>query len=242
MKTKADAVVRGTVVVPALVLEGVTHRYRRPGAAEDVHVLRGVDLAVAPGELVAVTGRSGSGKSTLLHVAGALAVPDGGSVAVAGRMLGRLSPRALAEVRRRSVGFVFQAFHLLSGLTLAENVALPLVLDGADRRAARARAVAALDTVGLDGLADRRPAELSGGQQQRGAVARALVTEPALLLADEPTGNLDDETAADVLAALVAAVRDRGTACIIVTHDQSIAAMTDRAFVLAEGVLHPRPA
>jgi len=229
----------GTAVGTAsLVLEGVSHGYRRPGAAEDVHVLRGVDLTVAPGELVAITGRSGSGKSTLLHLAGALAVPESGHIAVAGRRLAGLSTAALAQVRRRSVGFVFQAFHLLPGLTLAENVALPLVLDGADRATARARAIAALDAVGLDGLGDRRPAELSGGQQQRGAVARALVTEPALLLADEPTGNLDDETAADVLAALVGAVRDRGTACVIVTHDQSIAAMTDRTFVLADGALH----
>ena len=239
-EARSGAVVRGSVAAPALVLDGVSHRYRRPGAAEHVRVLRGVDLAVASGELVAVTGRSGSGKSTLLHLAGALAVPDAGTITVAGRSLGGLSAGALAAVRRRTVGFVFQAFHLLAGLSLAENVALPLVLDGEDRRTSRVRAEAALEAVGLAGLGDRRPAELSGGQQQRGAVARALVTEPALLLADEPTGNLDDETAADVFAALVAAVRDRGTACVVVTHDLSVAAATDRAFTLADGVLHQR--
>jgi len=224
---------------PALVLEGVVHGYQRPGGAEDVSVLRGVDLAVEAGELVAVTGRSGSGKSTLLHLAGALAAPAAGRITIAGRPLAGLSASGLAQVRRRSVGFVFQAFHLLPGLTLSENVALPLVLDGGDARATQARVDAVLGSVGLHDVGDRRPAELSGGQQQRGAVARALVSDPALLLADEPTGNLDDETAADVLAALVDAARDRGTACVVVTHDATVAAATDRAYSLADGVLHP---
>jgi ABC-type lipoprotein export system ATPase subunit len=219
----------------ALVLRAVHHGYRHQGA--DVPVLRGLDLEVGRGEVVAVTGRSGSGKSTLLHLAGALAAPRAGTVAVAGTPLAGLGPAGLARIRRRHIGFVFQAFHLLAGLDLGENVALPLVLDGVDHREARRRAVAALDEVGLDGLASRRPAELSGGQQQRGAVARALVTEPAVLLADEPTGNLDDDSAAEVLDALLGAVRGRDAASVVVTHDRDLAAATDRTLLLQDGVL-----
>ena len=226
-----------TVATLALALDGVHHAYRQRAA--DVVVLRGADLAVEPGEVVAITGRSGSGKSTLLHLAGGLAIPSRGSVAVGGTGLSGLSPAALARIRRRSIGFVFQAFHLLAGLDLLENVALPLVLDGVDTRAARRRAGEVLAEVDLDGLGDRRPAELSGGQQQRGAVARALAGRPDLLLADEPTGNLDAASAAGVLDALLGAAAARGAACVLVTHDREVAARADRTLVLDDGVLKP---
>jgi ABC-type lipoprotein export system ATPase subunit len=220
-----------TVGTRGLELGGVRFRYL------DVAVLDGVDLAVDRGEVVAVIGRSGSGKSTLLHLAGALVAPETGTVTVAGQPLAGLTGRGRAELRRRHIGFVFQAFHLLAGLTVGENVALPLLLDGTDRGDALDRAGKSLADLGLHDLIDRRPSELSGGQQQRVAVARALVGRPALLLADEPTGNLDGASAADVLDAFLTAARARDAECVLVTHDATVAAAADRTLTLADGRL-----
>jgi len=219
----------------ALHLQGVHQAYQR--ADERVEVLRGADLEVRAGELVAVIGRSGSGKSTLLHVAGGLVTPDAGEVAVGGRPLSSLGATERAAMRRREIGFVFQFFHLLPHLTVRDNVALPLLLDGCRASDARRRADGLLEAVDLVPRADHLPSELSGGQLQRSAIARALVTEPAVVLADEPTGNLDATTAAEVLDLLVAQVRDRGAALVLVTHDRAAAERADRVLQLADGLL-----
>ena len=211
------------------------HRSYGTGPARVV-ALVGVTLSVAAGELVAVMGPSGSGKSTLLHVAGGLDTPDEGTVAVDGLDLTTLDRTRLAAVRRRAVGYVFQELNLISTLTLAENVALPLELDGARRGAAREQAVAALDAVGVGQAADRFPDEVSGGQRQRAAIARALVGERRVLLADEPTGALDSVTAHDVMAVLRARV-DTGAAGLLVTHDPRTAAWADRVVFLQDGSL-----
>lgn len=221
--------------VPALTLRRIGAGYRRAGV--DVPVLRCVDLVVAAGEAVAVVGRSGSGKSTLLHIAGALATPVRGEVLIGTERLATTSAAARAVLRRRCIGFVFQSFHLLPGLTVAENVALPLTLDGVGSAVANRRALAVIDEVGIGHRAEHRPAELSGGEAQRAAMARALVTDPVLVLADEPTGNLDRETADDVLTAMLDRVRGRGAACVVVTHDDAIAARADRALHLTDGIL-----
>jgi len=214
----------------ALALRGVHHGYERAG--ERIEVLRGADLEVRPGELVAVVGRSGSGKSTLLHVAGGLVTPADGDVVVGGRPVATLKPTERAVLRRRTIGFVFQFFHLLPHLDVRDNVALPLLLDGAPTGA-----VGVLAAVGLSDRADHLPSELSGGQLQRAAIARALVSEPAVVLADEPTGNLDATTAAEVLDLLVAQVRDREVALVLVTHDTGAAARADRTLHLLDGTL-----
>jgi len=221
----------------ALELHGVHHGYERAG--ERIEVLRGADLEVRPGELVAVVGRSGSGKSTLLHVAGGLVTPAAGAVAVGGRNLESLRASERAVLRRRTIGFVFQFFHLLPHLSVRDNVALPLLLDGCRTGDARSRADAVLDAVGLADRAAHLPSELSGGQLQRSAIARALVTEPDVVLADEPTGNLDATTAAEVLDLLVAQVRDRDVALVLVTHDAVSAARADRTLHLVDGLLVP---
>src|SRR5687767_13000951 len=194
----------------ALQLRGVHQAYERAG--ERIDVLKGADLEVRAGELVAVVGRSGSGKSTLLHVAGGLVTPAAGEVAVGGRPLSSLGGSERAAMRRRVIGFVFQFFHLLPHLSVRDNVALPLLLDGCRAADARRRADGLLEAVDLVDRADHRPSELSGGQLQRAAIARALVTDAAVVLADEPTGNLDATTAAEVLDLLVAQVRNRGAA------------------------------
>jgi ABC-type lipoprotein export system ATPase subunit len=219
----------------ALLLRDVHHAYERAG--ERIDVLAGADLEVRSGELVAVVGRSGSGKSTLLHIAGGLVTPAQGTVAVAGQPLATASPNQRAELRRRTIGFVFQFFHLLPHLTVRDNVALPLLLDGARTGEARRRAERALDDVDLRDRADHLPSELSGGQLQRSAIARALVAEPSVVLADEPTGNLDAATAAEVLDLLVAQVRDRSAALVLVTHDAAAAARADRTLHLVDGLL-----
>lgn len=211
------------------------HRAYGTGEARVV-ALDGVTLSVGAGELVAVMGASGSGKSTLLHVAGGLDSPDRGRVAVDGLDLGGLDRARLAAVRRRAVGYVFQELNLVSTLTLAENVALPLELDGLPRRPARDQALAALAEVGVERAADRFPDEVSGGQRQRVAIARALVGARRVLLADEPTGALDSVTAQEVMAVLRARV-DTGAAGLLVTHDPRMAAWADRVVFLADGRL-----
>ena len=219
---------------PMLRLAGVTREHRQGESV--VHALRGVDLAVHAGELVAVMGPSGSGKSTLLHVAGGLDTPTGGEVLVEGRDLATLSPAQVAAVRRRSIGYVFQDLNLLPSLTALENVSLPLELDGARGGLARRAARDALDEVGVGHLAGRFPDDMSGGQQQRVAIARALVGPRRLLLADEPTGALDSTTGEEVLRVLRARC-EAGAAGVLVTHEARHAAWADRVVFLRDGVV-----
>jgi putative ABC transport system ATP-binding protein len=202
-------------------------------------VLRGLDLAVSPGEVVAVVGASGSGKSTLLAIAGALDAGFGGEAVVAGQRLRGLSPEALARLRNRSIGFVFQSFNLVPAFPALENVLLPGLLRhgaGEPLEALRARAWEALDRVGLAGKAHARPARLSGGERQRVAIARALVTRPALLLADEPTGNLDVATGEAVIQLFGELARE-GTAVLVVTHEERVSRAASRVLTLREGRL-----
>ncbi|KJK59885.1 macrolide ABC transporter ATP-binding protein [Saccharothrix sp. ST-888] len=218
--------------MPVLHLAEVTRVHGR-GAAE-VQALRGIDLRVYPGELVAVMGPSGSGKSTLLTLAGGLDTPSTGEVLVEGVALGGLSRKRLAQVRRRSIGYVFQDYNLIPALTAAENIALPRELDGASSRAARREALAALAEMGIAELADRFPDDMSGGQQQRVAIARALIGDRRLVLADEPTGALDSTTGESVLAVLRARC-DAGAAGVMVTHEARHAAWADRVVFLRDG-------
>jgi len=216
-----------------LALEGVSKRFRR--GQEDVVALAGVDLRLEPGEFLALVGPSGSGKSTLLHVAGGLDTPDAGRVLIDGTDLATLSTAARARLRRRHLGFVFQFFHLIPTLTVAENVALPLLLDG--RRDGRTRALDVLERVGVGHRAAHLPGELSGGEMQRTAIARALVARPALVLADEPTGNLDSATGAAILDLLAEQVADTGASLLMVTHDMGAAMRADRVATLRDGKL-----
>jgi len=200
-----------------------------------VPAVRGVDLQVDAGEFVAITGASGSGKSTLLHMLGGITRPTAGRVLLEGVDLAVLDDDALAAVRRRRIGFVFQRYNLLPELTLVENVALPLVLDGRSRGPAEAAARAALDAVGMAHRATHRPDGLSGGEQQRGAIARALVTGPAIVLADEPTGALDSVNSQRVVELLQDLVARRGQTVMLVTHDLSIAAAAARTIRMRDG-------
>jgi len=201
-----------------------------------VHALRGVTLSVDAGELVAVMGPSGSGKSTLLNLAGGLDGPSQGEVVVDATVLGMCGRRALAALRRRRIGYVFQDLNLLASLTTAENVSLPLELDGVGRRQARELALSALSEVDLDGFGPRFPDEMSGGQQQRVAIARALIGARRLVLADEPTGALDSQTGEAVLRLLRSKV-DAGAAGVLVTHEARHAAWADRVVFLRDGVI-----
>ena len=207
--------------------------------APGVPLLDAVDLDVVPGEWVAIVGESGSGKSTLLNVIAGLDRPDSGRVLLDGKPLDYDDDEALTLWRRRHLGFVFQAFHLLPYLSVAENVALPLALLGADARARGARAAELLAAVGLAGFEARRPGTLSGGEMQRVAIARALAHSPRLVLADEPTGNLDEAAAAAVLDCLRDAVRRAGAAALMVTHSRLAAGRADRVLRLAHGRLAP---
>ena len=204
-------------------------------------LLDGVDLSVAPGEWVAIVGESGSGKSTLLNIVAGLDSPDRGEVRLGDERLDFGNDDALALWRRRNVGFVFQAFHLLPYLSVAENVALPLALLGAPSRERATRGGAALDSVGLAAFGARRPASLSGGEMQRVAIARALVHSPRLLLADEPTGNLDETNAGAVLRCFADNVKRSGAAALMVTHSRIAAASADRVLRLAHGRLEMGP-
>jgi ABC-type lipoprotein export system ATPase subunit len=191
--------------------------------ASAVTALAGVNLSVDAGERVAILGKSGSGKSTLMNLIGGLDVPTGGTLTVNGHNLGSLSRRQLADYRLASVGFVFQSFHLIPSKTVAENVELPLILARVAKAERRRRVLDGLAAVGLGHRLDHTPAQLSGGERQRTAVARALVNRPTVLLADEPTGNLDSGSATDVLELLFAQVRDRGMTLLLVTHDEEMA-------------------
>ncbi|MEG0822438.1 MAG: ABC transporter ATP-binding protein [Burkholderiaceae bacterium] len=219
---------------PALAVAGLSKQF---GARR---VLDGLAFRVMPGEVVAIVGESGSGKSTLLNLIAGLDLADAGRVAIAGRELGGLDDDARTRWRRDHIGFVFQSFHLLPHLRVAQNVELPLVLTGVAAPARRARAQALLDAVGLADRGESMPAELSGGELQRVAVARALVHSPALVLADEPTGNLDPDTAAEVLALMLREIRSHRAGAVLVTHSEAAAAAADRVLVLAHGRLAQR--
>ncbi|MFI5494248.1 ABC transporter ATP-binding protein [Actinoplanes sp. NPDC051859] len=201
--------------------------------------LRGVDIAVDAGEIVAVTGPSGCGKSTLLHCLAGLLTVDAGAVHYRGEDISRWSEAARSRLRRTEFGVLFQFGQLVPELTAAENVALPLLLGGATRKAARKAATLWLGRMGVGDLAEKVPGELAGGQQQRCAVARALVTEPRVLFADEPTGALDVLTGEQVLAEILQVVREQGTSVVLVTHEAQIAAYADREITLRDGVVDP---
>jgi lipoprotein-releasing system ATP-binding protein len=219
---------------PMLALEGVTKGYNR-GKPSEVLVLRGASLAVGRGEVVALVAPSGAGKSTLLHIAGLLDVPDAGAVRLDGRDMGGLSDRARTEARRAEVGFIYQFHHLLPEFSALENVVIPQLANGVPKAAAEARARDLLARVGLTLREDHRPAALSGGEQQRVAFCRALANAPKLLLADEPTGNLDPDTSTLVFGVLMDLVRATGLSALIATHNLDLAARMDRVVRLAAG-------
>jgi putative ABC transport system ATP-binding protein len=215
-----------------LVTTGLERTYETDGVA--VAALRGVDLAVAEGEFVSVMGPSGCGKSTLLHLLGGLDRPTAGEVHLGGRRVDQLGEAAWAQLRRREVGFVFQFFNLIGNLTVADNIELPGLLAGLSPRDARARRRDLLDDLGIADLAGSVPSRVSGGQQQRVAIARALINHPAVLLADEPTGNLDSQSAREVLA-LLRRHHERGQTIVLVTHDPRVASAADRVIHMRDG-------
>ena len=218
----------------ALELAGIEKAYNR-GMASEVVVLRGATLEVARGEVVALVAPSGAGKSTLLHIAVLLDTPDEGSVALGGRNMIGLSDRARTEARRAEVGFIYQFHHLLPEFSALENIILPQLANGIEKSAAQARARELLETVGIAPRADHRPAALSGGEQQRVAFCRALANQPRLLLADEPTGNLDPATSDQVFSALMKVVRATGLSALIATHNMALAGRMDRVVRLDAG-------
>ena len=219
---------------PMLDLAGVEKGYNR-GKPSEVIVLRGASLSVAKAEIVALVAPSGAGKSTLLHIAGLLDTPDSGSVRLDGRDMGGLSDRARTEARRGEVGFIYQFHHLLPEFTALENVVIPQLANGVSKVAAEARAGDLLGRVGLAARGDHRPAALSGGEQQRVAFCRALANAPKLLLADEPTGNLDPATSDQVFGVLMDLVRETGLSALIATHNLELAARMDRIVRLSAG-------
>ena len=220
---------------PALQLRNVSRTY--PEGEGVLEVFRDVSLTVRPGELVALVGPSGAGKSSLLHMAGLLEAPSSGKVLVGGEAVAGLPDGERTRLRRDTIGFVYQAHHLLPEFTALENVVMPQLIAGRSRRAAEAEAARLLGQLGLGERLTHRPAQLSGGEQQRVAVARALANSPRLLLADEPTGNLDPKTADGVFEALVALVRAEGLAALIATHNRELAAKMDRALIFDNGRL-----
>ncbi len=223
----------------ALEAVDVHRSYQLDGVSVDA--LRGVSMRIDPGDYVAVVGPSGSGKSTLMHLLGGLDRPTSGVLRVDGRDVSKLTDEALAGLRNAAIGFVFQSFQLLARTTAVDNVALPLVYRGVGRVERRRRAAAALESVGLGHRLGHRPNQLSGGEQQRVAIARALVGEPRVLLADEPTGNLDTASGIEVLAILERLNSDRGTAVVLVTHDREIAARARRRVYVRDGRLVQSP-
>jgi lipoprotein-releasing system ATP-binding protein len=208
-------------------------------AGRKLEILRGISFALEKAEMVALVGPSGAGKSTLLHIAGLLEHPDSGTILVAGHSVGRLSDRERTTIRRETIGFVYQYHHLLPEFTAEENLIIPQMLAGKSRRAAKERADELLDAVGLADRLDHRPARLSGGEQQRVAIARAIANRPMVILADEPTGNLDPETADRVFQMLAKLVRDSGVAALVATHNLELAARMDRALKLEDGHVVP---
>lgn len=223
----------------ALQLDHVVKSFSQAG--RDLPVLRGLNLDLHPGEMVALLGPSGSGKSTLLHICGLLDRPDGGVIRIAGQEAQSLGDNERTRLRREHIGFVYQYHHLLPEFSALENLVVPQMIAGLSRREARSRALKLLQTVGLAERTDHRPARLSGGEQQRVAIARALINTPRLLLADEPTGNLDPHTADAVFQLLVKLVRGAGLSALLATHNYELAARMDRIVRLEEGVLVEGP-
>ena len=224
---------------PVLEMRNVTRIFRQAG--QELAVLHGVSLELRPGEIVALVGPSGAGKSTLLHTAGLLERPDGGQVLLAGENCGGMSDGQRTALRRAQLGFVYQFHHLLPEFSALENVAMPLLVRRTQVATARSAARALLERVGLGERLDHRPHQLSGGERQRAAVARALVTAPSVVLADEPTGNLDGANAEGVFALMLELNRERGTSLVVVTHDAKLAARMDRIYELERGTLAARP-
>jgi len=225
---------------PVLSVRGVTRTYDT--ATGGLTVLKGVDLDIMPGEIVGLIGPSGSGKSSLLHAAGLLERPTSGEIRIDGADVGALDERARTHIRLASIGFVYQFHHLLAEFDARDNVALPLRIAGIGQDQARERASEVLTALGLGARLTHQPAQLSGGEQQRVAVARALANRPRLLLADEPTGNLDPATSQSVFEALQRLVKETGVAALIATHNMELAGHMDRVFALKEGHLEERPA
>ena len=221
---------------PVLALESLRKVYNR-GEVGEVEVLRGVNLRINRGEVVALVAPSGAGKSTLLHMAGLLDAPDSGGVRLNGRDMTGLGDRPRTRARRDEIGFIYQFHHLLPEFTALENIVVPQLAAGKDRSAAEKRAMTLLERVGLDQRAGHRPAALSGGEQQRVAFCRALANAPHLLLADEPTGNLDPETSDQVFAALMGLVRETGLSALIATHNLELASRMDRTVRMEAGLL-----
>jgi lipoprotein-releasing system ATP-binding protein len=227
-----------TQEIPSLFLSKVVRRY--PQGDGFLEILKGVDFAVWPGEIVALVAPSGTGKSTLLHVAGLLEQPDGGEVYVSGLPTAHMDDSGRTRIRREEIGFVYQSHHLLPEFSALENVVMPQLIRGLTKTEARARATELLDFLGLGERLTHRPSELSGGEQQRVAIARAVANAPRVLLADEPTGNLDPQTANRVFATLVSLVRASGLAAVIATHNLELASRMDRTVTILDGLIVPR--
>ena len=220
---------------PMLQLSSIEHTFGQ--GRRKLEILTGADLHVMPGEIVALTGPSGAGKSTLLHIAGLLEIPDAGAISIAGKSCSQLDDNARTMVRRQSLGFVYQYHHLLAEFTAHENIVIPQIIAGYARKEAGARATEILEWMGLSERATHRPARLSGGEQQRVAIGRAIAAAPKVLLADEPTGNLDPGTADEVFGVLLKLVRGAGMAALIATHNPDLAGRMDRVIRLQDGKL-----